>query len=123
MLFLVLFLGTEVNNAKCWFRIPYLGTIQPSEFMKVFLIIILAKLINDFNEKYISPTIMDEFKFLLKILLLVWVISSLQINFTTSEYFGNGLFMAFISLYINKRQIVWVAFNSSGVLLLGLNNQ
>ena len=65
MLFLVLFLGTEVNNAKCWFRIPYLGTIQPSEFMKVFLIIILAKLINDFNEKYISPTIMDEFKFLL----------------------------------------------------------
>ena len=39
-LLLVLFFGVEVNNAKCWFRIPFLGTIQPSEFMKIFLIFV-----------------------------------------------------------------------------------
>ena len=50
-LLLVLFLGTTVNNATCWFKIPFIGTIQPSEFMKVFLIIILARVINDFNER------------------------------------------------------------------------
>ena len=70
-LLLVLFFGIEVNNAKCWFEIPFLGTIQPSEFMKIFLIIILSKLINDFNEKYLNPTIKEEFKFIIKILILV----------------------------------------------------
>lgn len=77
LLGLVLILGVDVNNARCWFRIPYVGTIQPSEFMKVFLIIILARLINDFNEKYINPSVMTEFKFLLKILLLVLIPSAL----------------------------------------------
>ena len=42
-LLLLLIFGTEINNAKCWFTIPGIGTIQPSEFMKIFLIIILCK--------------------------------------------------------------------------------
>ena len=63
LLILVLFFGIEINNARCWFKIPYIGTLQPSEFMKVFLIIILARLINEFNESYITPTVTDEFKF------------------------------------------------------------
>ena len=62
-LVLVLFFGITRNNATCWFEIPYLGTIQPSEFMKVFLIIILSRLIHDFNERYTSPTIKEEFLF------------------------------------------------------------
>ena len=70
-LFFVLIFGIERNNATCWFQIPYVGTIQPSEFMKIFLIIILSKLINDFNEKYLNPTIKEEFKFIIKILILV----------------------------------------------------
>jgi len=76
-LVLVLFFGIERNNARCWFKIPFIGTIQPSEFMKIFLIIILAKLINDFNEKYLTPTIKDEFIFLVKIFILVMIPSIL----------------------------------------------
>ncbi len=70
-LILVLFIGKEVNNARCWFSIKYIGSIQPSEFMKVFLIIIISKLIKDFNENHISPTTLDEFKFLIKIFIIV----------------------------------------------------
>lgn len=77
LLLLVLFIGSEVNNATCWFKIPYVGTIQPSEFMKVFLIIILARLVNEFNEKYINPSIIDEFKFLCKIFVIVFIPSAL----------------------------------------------
>ena len=66
---LVLFIGKEVNNARCWFNIKYIGSIQPSEFMKVFLIIILSRLIRDFNEQYLNPTITEEFKFLIKIII------------------------------------------------------
>lgn len=70
-LILVLFFGIERNNATCWFQIPFIGTIQPSEFMKIFLIIILARLIHNFNEKYLEPTIKEEFIFLVKIFILV----------------------------------------------------
>ena len=65
-LILVLFFGHEANNATCWFKIGPLS-IQPSEFMKVFLIIILSRLINNFYEKNDNPEVIDEFKFLLKI--------------------------------------------------------
>ena len=76
-LILVLFFGVTRKNATCWFKIPYIGTIQPSEFMKVFLIIILARLIHEFNEKYLEPTIQEEFRFLIKILILVGIPSAL----------------------------------------------
>jgi len=76
-LILVLIFGIERNNATCWFKIPYIGTIQPSEFMKVFLIIILSKLIHDFNEKYLEPTIKEEFFFLIKVIIIVLIPSIL----------------------------------------------
>ncbi len=77
LLILVLFFGIDVNNARCWFKIPYIGSFQPSEFMKVFLIITLARMINDFNEENINPDIIDEFKFILKVLIIVFIPSIL----------------------------------------------
>ena len=73
----VLFFGTSRNNATCWFKIPYIGTIQPSEFMKIFWIIILSRLIDEFNEKYIDPTVKEEFFFLIKIVILVSIPAAL----------------------------------------------
>lgn len=46
LLLLVLFIGTEANNATRW-----LFGIQPSEFSKVFMIICLAKFIDKNQEK------------------------------------------------------------------------
>ncbi len=76
-LVLVLFIGKEVNSARCWFNIKYIGSIQPSEFMKVFLIIILSRLIRDFNEQHINSSVLDEFKFLVKVLVIVLIPSVL----------------------------------------------
>lgn len=69
----LLFFAPTINNAKCWFSIPGIGTIQPSEFMKIILILTLARVINDFNEENDSPTIMQEFKFLLKVGIIVGI--------------------------------------------------
>ena len=66
LLILVLFLGTEINGTKAWFSIPLIGTIQPSEFMKIGLILFLAKIID--NKKII--TIKDEIKLIFKVLLI-----------------------------------------------------
>lgn len=77
LLVLVLFFGTTIKNARCWFIIPHIGSVQPSEFMKVFLIITLSRMINDFNEEYINPETTDELKFLLKVLIVVLIPSVL----------------------------------------------
>ncbi len=66
LLALLLF-AKEINNAKCWFQIPGIGTIQPSEFMKIIYIIVLANMINEFNNNYYNPTVGDEFRFLIKV--------------------------------------------------------
>lgn len=77
LLVLVLFFGKEINNARCWFVIPYIGSFQPSEFMKIFLIITLSRMINDYNIEKSSNDIFDEFKFLLKVLVVVGIPSVL----------------------------------------------
>ena len=74
---LVLFIGTPINNAKCWFIIPYIGSFQPSEFMKIFLIITLSRMIGDFNAERRSNDMMEEFKFLIKVLIVVGIPSVL----------------------------------------------
>lgn len=75
-LILVLFFGQTINDAKCWFGFGSFG-IQPSEFMKIILIITLANMINRFHEDFDNPSVMDEFKFLIKVGIIVLIPSFL----------------------------------------------
>ena len=68
LLLLLLFFGTPINNSKCWFMIPGIGSIQPSEFMKIFIMLVLATMIHDFRSDYKNPDCKDEFIFILKTL-------------------------------------------------------
>jgi len=77
LLILVLIFGTSINDAKCWFNIPGIGSFQPSEFMKIILILLLAKLINDFNNKFKNPKIKEELFFLFKIFIIILIPSFL----------------------------------------------
>ena len=76
LLILVLFFGKEVNNSKCWFELGFFS-LQPSEFMKVILILTLSRMINDFNTEYDNPSVDTEFKFILKVMLIVFIPSVL----------------------------------------------
>lgn len=71
------FFGNYVNNAVCWYQIPGIGSIQPSEFMKGTLIITLGRMINDFNTQYSNPSVEKEFIFILKVLAVVAIPSIL----------------------------------------------
>ena len=73
----LLLFADPINNAKCWFSIPGLGTIQPSEFMKIILIITLGTMIHKFNEQHSKPSVMEEFKFLIKVIVVVLIPSVL----------------------------------------------
>lgn len=74
---LLLFFGTPINESRCWFSIFGIGTIQPSEFMKIILILTIASIINKFNEEYSKPTMRDEFLLLFKVGITVLVPSIL----------------------------------------------
>ncbi len=77
LLLLLLFFGTPINNSKCWFTIPGIGSFQPSEFMKVILMLVLAVMINNFRNKFNNPSIKEEALFIFKSLLIVLVPSAL----------------------------------------------
>ena len=71
------FFGVDINDAKCWYEIKGLGTIQPSEFMKVILIITLASMISRFNQDLPNPSVREELRFITKVLVVVAVPSIL----------------------------------------------
>lgn len=57
----------KINGAQSWFILPGLGSIQPSEFMKVFLILGLSKVVFVHNDRYYNRTIESDFILLFKI--------------------------------------------------------
>lgn len=73
----LLFFGTPINNSRCWYTIPGIGSFQPSEFMKIFLMLALATMIHDCRSRYKNPSIKEEFIFILKSLVIVGIPSVL----------------------------------------------
>lgn len=51
MLVAVLLFGKNVNGATRWFSLGPLGTLQPSEFSKILMLIIFAKFISDNKDR------------------------------------------------------------------------
>lgn len=97
LLILVLFIGTEINGTKAWFTIPIIGTFQPSEFMKIGLILYLAKIIDKSKIKCFK----DEFILIIKAF-IIFLIPSI-ITFLEPDtgaviiYFIITFFMLFAS--------------------------
>lgn len=82
MLLGLLIFGKEINGSKCWFIIPKIGSFQPSEFMKLILIITNVKVFRYFEQKYNNSF---TFKTDLKIFLSVMLITALPSVLTFLE--------------------------------------
>ena len=119
LLILVLFLGKDINNARCWFVIPYIGSFQPSEFMKVFLIITLSRMINDFNEEKNTTDTMEEFKFLLKVLVIVGIPSILTFIEPDTGAVLIYFIITFVMLFVGGFRSRWFIITIILILLLG----
>ena len=64
------FIAPNILGAKRWFSIPLIGSIQPSEFFRISLIVLVAKLIADLKEKHSNRTMQEDLLLLGKILLV-----------------------------------------------------
>lgn len=116
-LVLVLFFGKEINNAKCWFEIPFLGTLQPSEFMKIFLIITLSRLITDFNNTYKNPDIEDELKFIIKVLIILLIPSILTFIEPDTGAVIMYIIITFVMLFIGGLRKRWFIFTIGFIVI------
>lgn len=101
------FFGITINDAKCWYEIKGIGTIQPSEFMKIFLIIMNASLISKFNEEYPNPSAREEFVFLVKIALVVLIPSILTFLQPDTGVVLIYLLITFVMLFISGIRYRW----------------
>lgn len=113
------FFGTTINDATCWYEIEGIGTIQPSEFMKVILIITNATMIDKFNENFPNPTVREEFYFLIKIMAVVFVPSLLTFLQPDTGNVIIYLLITIIMLFISGIRYRWFAllFGIIGVLV------
>ena len=66
LLLILLFLGISINGSKCWIIIGPIS-FQPSEFMKIFLIITIAKILSKNRNK---KNIKDELIILIEIFII-----------------------------------------------------
>ena len=103
----LLLFATPINNAKCWFTIPGIGTIQPSEFMKVILIVTLGTMIHKFNEEFNNPTVLEEFKFLIKVGIVVLIPSILTFLQPDTGVVLIYLLITIVMLFISGIRYRW----------------
>ena len=101
------FFGTTINNATCWYEIKGLGTFQPSEFMKIILIIVNANLIAKFDDDFPNPTVKEEFFFLIRIGLVVLIPSILTFMQPDTGVVLIYLLITFIMLFISGIRYRW----------------
>ena len=67
-----LYLITTVNGATSWFNFPVIGSFQPSEYMKIVLIILTAGIIDEHNQN--NPTESYEMDFSLFMEVAKWAL-------------------------------------------------
>ena len=114
------FFGKSINNAVCWYEIKGIGTIQPSEFMKIILIIINASMISKFNEEFPNPSIREEFMFLIKVLIVILPPSILTFMQPDTGVVLIYLLITFVMLFISGIRYRWfIAVIAAGVIAVG----
>jgi rod shape determining protein RodA len=117
-LILLFFFGTPINDSKSWFTIGNMASIQPSEFMKIALIILIARIINEFNESNSKPTLKDEFDLLVKVFIVVFIPSFLTFLQPDTGVVIIYLFITLIMLFVSGIRYRWFIILLSTALIL-----
>ena len=58
---------SEVNGTRAWFNFPGIGSIQPSEFMKIVLVIMTANVVHEHNQSKTEMSFSSDFSLFFRI--------------------------------------------------------
>ena len=78
--------------------------------MKIFLIITLSRMITDFNNTYKNPDITDELKFIIKVLIVLFIPSILTFIEPDTGAVIMYIIITFIMLFIGGLRKRWFIF-------------
>ncbi|WP_066065741.1 FtsW/RodA/SpoVE family cell cycle protein [Neobacillus soli] len=108
-----------INGAKNWFVLPKIGSIQPSEFMKIFIILGLAWVIDKHHQKNLVKTIQSDLWLLVK----MGMVTMFPLLLIVKQDLGTALvFLAILVGMIFISGISWkllVPMFSVGIALIG----
>ena len=99
LLIFLLFFGNKINGSKCWIILPQIGSFQPSEFMKIILILINTKIFSIFENKT-KHTFKHDIKIVSIIMALTILPSILTFMQPDTGMVIIYLLISFIMLYI-----------------------
>ena len=114
----LLLFAEPVNNSRCWFTIPGIGSIQPSEFMKIFIMLMLATMIHNFRSDYKNPSVKQEFVFILKTLVIVLIPSILTFLQPDTGAVIIYFIIYFCMMFISGIRIRWFLIAGGVIILL-----
>lgn len=113
-------IAPTINGAKSWFKVPAMGSLQPSEFVKVFVVLALARVIDDHHQKNAVKTISSDFWLLFKMGIVTMVPVALIMK---QPDLGTSL--VFISILLGMILISGISWKillplfSGGIILIG----
>lgn len=112
-------IAPRLNGSKNWFKLPGIGTIQPSEFVKVFIILGLAWVIDQHHQKNTLKTIQSDLWLLIK----MGIVTMVPLVLIIKEDLGTGLvFLAILVGMVFISGITWkllVPIFSVGIVVVG----
>lgn len=88
-------IARTINEAKRWYHIPVLGSIQPSEFLKLAILIVVSKVIVAHREKYVRPTFLTDMW-----LLLIIAVITLPPTLAVYKQPDTGMVMLYMSMIV-----------------------
>lgn len=114
---------SPVNGTTAWFIIPGLGTIQPSEFMKIVLLILSANIIHEHNENKNGNTFTNDIKLFVKI--GIYAIPALILIVAQPDtgipiIIAIGILVMLSVSGIRKEWIIYAAIGLVGMIFLSL---
>lgn len=115
----LLLFARPINEAKCWFTLPFgIGNIQPSEFMKIILIFAISRIIDEFHDEYDNPTIKEEFYLLTKVGIIVLIPSFLTFLQPDTGVVLIYLLITIVMLFVSGIRYRWFLFLFGGITII-----
>lgn len=108
-----------INGAKNWFVLPGVGSIQPSEFVKIFIILGLSRVVDQHHLKNPVKTLQTDFWLLIK----MGIVTMAPLGMIIKQDLGTSLvFLAILMGMIFISGISWkilVPIFGFGIILIG----
>lgn len=107
-----------INGSRAWFILPGIGTIQPSEFMKIVLILLSANIIHEHNEFKTKMSIKDDLFLFFKIAKVIALPLILIIMQPDTGIPIVIMISILTMLAISQIKSFWILFGATALILL-----